>query len=57
MRPAPKFNRGDSVKIASKSLGKIGTVVMVSRPHCEGYIIRLPNGETQFALAEELTTE
>lgn len=51
-----KFNRGDNAKIASSALGKIGTVVMVKRPHESGYIIRLPNGETQFALPEELST-
>ena len=50
------FNRGDRVKIASPSLGKVGTVVMVKRPHESGYIIRLPNGQTEFALPEELTT-
>lgn len=49
-----KFNRGDKAKIVSPSLGPVGTVVMVKRPHLEGYNIRFPDGRTDFALPEEL---
>ncbi len=48
------LNKGDRAKILSPALAKVGTVVIVLRPHTAGYIVRLPDRRTEFALPEEL---
>ena len=49
-----EYQKGDKVKIVSPALDTPGTVAMVKKTHEAGYIIRLPTGQTEFVLPDEI---